>query len=135
MKDFTKLVRSVHPPLIMFFLSLILLLISHSYRLTNISFIFLGVSLIFLLDVKGRVNDFVYLKDKHESFFCERVLSKYAKSWCGRTVVRNIHPESSEYFYDLGYRWYHFLPDRAFSKASPFLSLSFWVNLFSGHRR
>jgi len=135
MKGISTLLKAVYPPFVCFLSSLLILFVFHFYENKPASFLFLGIALIFLLDVKGRVNDYVFLKDKSDDFFCDRVLDKYAKSWCGRTVVLGVYPEARSFFYSRGYRWFHLLPDRVLSTASPFLRFNFWKNLFSGHRR
>ena len=33
---------------------------------------------------------------------------------------------------DMGYRWYHFFPDRTFTRESPFFKLKFWRSLVGG---
>lgn len=128
--------KAVYPPLLCFCISLVLVLVSH-FTITNtfLSVGFLFLALIFIVDLKGRVNDYVHLIDKPAEYFTNRVLDRYGRSWCGRTVVTGTHPPAKVYFHAKGYRWYHILPDKTFSLASPFLRPSFWCNLFCGHRR
>ena len=51
-------------------------------------------------------------------------------SQCQRNACIAAEPAAKQYYYDLGYRWYHFLPDGTFTiKNNPYLSIKFYKEL------
>lgn len=119
-----KYLYAIHPPLGMAIVNIALI---------NVSAIFILTSFIFVLDTIGRTKDYLKLVRKGESYFTHEVIKLYGKSWCGRTLVKSVHPYAREYYHHLGYRWWNVFPDGMFSKRTPLLRKRFWVNLISGH--
>lgn len=131
-----KFLQAVWLPGSLAFLSsvLFLLCIALPWPYASIGCLVTGVSgTIFVLDLAGRMLDYDYLRDERlrarwrtrQTLLWER----YSKTRCSRNVMVAVDPRAKSYYYMLGYRWYHFFPDGAFSKSSPFMTLSFWRSL------
>lgn len=90
---------------------------------------------IFWLDFVGRAWDYDYLlslPDKKRRM----LFHIYAKTRCGRECMIAVDGDfARDYYYTLGYRWYHVLPDEALTRRSPFLKVTFWMGLATGHIR
>lgn len=90
-------------------------------------------ALVFAGDVVGRFRDYQYLCTSEKDSWA--LLAFYGRSRCGREVFIARYPSAREIYHEVGYRWYHILPDRALSRNSPFLNPRFWRNLILGQRR
>lgn len=89
--------------------------------------------IVFLADVYGRLQDYNDLRSL-SSQKRRMYLHLYAKTACGRQVMIAVEGKFARgYFRMLGYRPYHLLPDKTFSKHSPFIRLAFWMGLATGH--
>ena len=117
-----NIIRAIHIPLTIMLISL---------SLSIFSGLFLIISLIFLLDVMGRYQDYVKLTRIYESnpTVTKSLWNMFSYTRCSREVMIAVDPEAKNFYSLLGYKWYHFLPDNTFSKSSPFLDLKTVANL------
>jgi hypothetical protein len=103
----------------------------------------IGGVIILMLDITARLRDFRQVVGRLalDPALLNRHIVRYKPSWCQRTVLywaadEALGRESRAYvgrqFAEMGYRWYHFFPDRTFTRESPFLKLKFWRNLVGG---
>lgn len=120
-----NLAIALHPPILLFLLSLFAGLIIHP--------IFYLGSLIFIGDIRGRYKDYQVLKRKPRKYFRYDILVLFGRSWCGRQVVIASWPPAEEFYTLQGYKWYHVFPDEFFTTNTPLLKKKFWVNLITGH--
>jgi hypothetical protein len=95
---------------------------------------FVVLFVVFLFDTKGRYHDYLWLKRLE---YRKRVVlfGLFMRTACGREVMKAVEPDASFAYRDHGYRWYHILPDGAFTRNSPLLTSIFWRGLFSGYGR
>lgn len=96
------------------------------------AFCFVAV-IVFWFDAMGRQRDLKYLL-RISPKVRRHLYGRYAGTACGRQVMIAVEPRAYWAYHDAGYRWYHILPDQAFSRNSPFLKRNFWRQLFSGQR-
>ncbi len=93
-----------------------------------------------LADTFGRYQDYWYLMSQ---YFDEKegecnipvgIADYYGRSRCGRWLVGTCDSwyRDNEFWYDRGYRWWHFLP-RGFPAI--LLKRRFWHNLLKGHEK
>ncbi|SMC91707.1 hypothetical protein SAMN02746065_11513 [Desulfocicer vacuolatum DSM 3385] len=85
------------------------------------------------LDVFSRYQNYKKAKDLfHENGFKPRIANLYAASRCQRDAVKiaaqdlGLLREISSHYEQLGYRWYHILPDFLRSNPQIFLSRRYW---------
>ena len=117
------------------------------------SLVFIVATLLGMADVRARVRDYVTAKAQ---LGCCRIrgpiwtpsyyyvvdhkkvrafLYRYRTSRCQRNAAScaaydvGLGNLGREYFYELGYRWYHVLPDGTFSKKCPYFRITFYRNL------
>lgn len=99
--------------------------------------------LILLFDISARMRDFrrVVARLVLDPSLLNRHIVRYKPSWCQRTVLYWAAEEAlgregrayvARQFQLMGYRWYHFFPDRTFTRESPFLKAKFWRSLIGG---
>lgn len=119
-----KYIYAIHPPLVMTIVSL---------AMVRVSVIFLLTFILFTVDTYGRTKDFFRLKNKPASWYTQEIILLYGRSWCGRTLMKALHPNARSIYADAGYRWWHFLPDGSLRRNSPLLKINFWSNLAKGH--
>ncbi len=102
-----------------------------------------GGIIILIFDIAARMRDFRRVANRlqAEPDSLDRHILRYKPSWCQRTVVYWAAEEAlgregrsyvGEQFQSMGYRWYHFFPDRTFTRESPFLKPKFWRSLIGG---
>jgi hypothetical protein len=82
-----------------------------------------------LLDARGRYRDYKYLA--RFTWLPARIIEYYGRSYCGRHVVVTLFPVYGFYYRQVGYKWWHFLPD---DFPQSIMHRRFWRNLFSGQR-
>lgn len=98
---------------------------------------------ILIFDISARLKDYrrVATNLSYDPELLPRHISRYKRSWCQRTVLHwaafaALGHEGKRYvqgqFDSLGYRWFHFFPDKTFTRESPFLKLKFWRSLVGG---
>jgi hypothetical protein len=99
-----------------------------AWAVTAMSFIhwvFLIGTIILLIDAHARYKEYLGLRNKK---WCPRTARKLGKSWCGRGVALYIWPSRAKpFYYELGYRWWHILPDGA---PIVFFKWKFWLKVF-----
>lgn len=93
----------------------------------------LGLTLISLLDARSRLQDYKRAKDLfYENGFNPRIPRIFIHSRCQRDAVRTaardlgLADELDRYYHDLGYRWYHILPDFVFRRPAVIFSVRYW---------
>lgn len=94
-----------------------------------------GFSLPFFaaLDARSRYQNYKMAKDLfHRCGFQNRVARLFTLSRCQRDAARvaardlGHWKKLSDHYRALGYRWYHILPDFAFTRPSVFLTRKYW---------
>ena len=99
---------------------------------------------IFLVDVRGRARDYLIWRRRIKRDNSVRTGVRIQRNtWCGRTVLawaatsvsKEYGQEVRSEYHRMGYRWWHLTPDKAFTLASPFLTLRFWKQLVFGRAR
>ena len=99
--------------------------------------------LILIFDISARTKDFRRVVERLvlDPSALDRHILRYKPSWCQRTVLYWAANEAlggearmkvGRQYADMGYRWYHFFPDRTFTRESPFFKLKFWRSLVGG---
>ena len=99
--------------------------------------------LILVFDISARMRDYrrVVARLALDPSLLNRHVVRYKPSWCQRTVLywaadAALGREGRDYvgrqFAAMGYRWFHFFPDRTFTRDSPFLKVKFWRSLIGG---
>ena len=92
--------------------------------------IFFVGTLIMTLDIIARYRDYLWLRGH---VFSRGIAYQMRGSWCSRGVAECIWGRRArEFYHNLGYRWYHILPDGA---PKIFLNPKFWVHVFGLYRR
>lgn len=125
------MIRGTYPPLLLLIVTTALMVV------LPFGYVLLPLFVLLLFDYRGRRNDFKYLTEmRSEGLQLNRkMMDRYGRTWCGRTVFVTVFPSSQLYYYSRGYRWFHVLPDGVLTRNSPFLKKNFWINLVKGHRR
>lgn len=94
---------------------------------------------IFLVQADGwsRFQDYKRAKDQIFTYGCSsRILIQYSSSQCQRSACATAAQElgygeeAKNYYKNLGYRWYHFLPDFMMDDPFFFYKKSFWRRTF-----
>jgi len=94
---------------------------------------------IFLVIADGwsRYQDYKRAKDQLFTYGCNpRILNQFATSQCQRSAcIRaakelGYHKETVQHYNDLGYRWYHLLPDFMVNDPFFFYKKYFWRRTF-----
>lgn len=88
------------------------------------AFIDFLLGVIFLFDTGARYREYVILVNKGDPW-SGRDIRYFRSSYCRRWAARQAGMDN-EIFYQLGYRWWHILPD-GFPQC--FFKLGFWRNL------
>ncbi len=99
--------------------------------------------IISVVDITARIKDSRKVMDTLAAAptLLPRHISRYKRSWCQRTVLEwsaygALGAEARRYvaaqYSSMGYRFFHIFPDRAFSRDSPFLKVSFYRSLVGG---
>ncbi len=88
-------------------------------------------------DAYSRYQNYKQLKDHlFIHGFERRIVKPFVKSRCQRDAAfvaaeeLGMKKECRKYFYDLGYKWHHFLPDFLSTKPQTLICKSFWLNTF-----
>ncbi len=127
-----------------------LALLSSSLAVSSIPFFPLPLRLagvagvcILVFDIKARLSDFRRVAGvlRYDAALLPRHIARYKRSWCQRTVLHwaafsALGQSGRAYvrsqYGRMGYRWFHFFPDKTFTRESPFLKPSFWRSLIGG---
>jgi hypothetical protein len=99
--------------------------------------------IISIVDITARIKDSRKVMETLSAApsLLPRHISRYKRSWCQRTVLEwsaygALGEEARAYvsgqYASMGYRFYHIFPDRAFTRDSPFLKISFYRSLVGG---
>jgi hypothetical protein len=98
---------------------------------------FFNMSMLAQLDSFSRFQNYKQVKDQiFLNGFQLRILKPLAKSSCQReaAILAGIElgydKEIKNYFYKLGYRWYHIIPDFVFNDPLFFFTRLFWRTTF-----
>ena len=98
---------------------------------------FFNMSVLAQLDSFSRFQNYKQVKDQiFLNGYQERILKPLAKSSCQReaAILAGIElgydKEIKKYFYKLGYRWYHVIPDFVFNDPLFFFTRLFWRTTF-----
>ncbi|MEN8123927.1 MAG: hypothetical protein ABFR32_02270 [Bacteroidota bacterium] len=101
-------------------------------------FLFMGLSLFIIaeLDVRGRYQNYKQVKEKLYKYgYDERIIRLYMHSNCQRDAARvagkdlNHKRKINKYFYKIGYRWYHILPDAFVNNPFIIFRKQFWTKI------
>jgi len=89
------------------------------------------------LDARSRYQNYKQVKDiLFSKGFQPRIIKLYSKTRCQRCAALTAAEElgmakiCKNWFYDQGYRWYHFFPDFIFSNPRYLICKAFWSNTF-----
>lgn len=141
---FIRTGRTLH---FFFILSLISFLLSFKLLLNNpggiLSFYILPVIFFFslcittVLDGYNRYQNYKMVKDLlHQYGFRELIVTPFSKSSCQRDAASeaarqlDLTQNISNYFYRLGYRWYHIIPSVLVENPMTFFTKMYWVSTF-----
>lgn len=83
---------------------------------------------IYLMDIAKRGMEFSKLKHTKGN---RRIYKIYRGSYCQRSVVISLFPESREYYRELGYRFYNIFPDAWIEHPLGVFSWRWWASFFS----
>lgn len=72
------------------------------------------ISAFFAADAVGRLTDFFYINTiyKKNVHCVKSYWNLFSVTRCSREVMITVDQEAKEYYKLLGYRWYHFFPER-----------------------
>ncbi|MBO6725115.1 MAG: hypothetical protein JJ911_05570 [Rhizobiaceae bacterium] len=99
--------------------------------------------IILIFDISARMRDYRRVVGRLvlDPSALARHIVRYKPSWCQRTVLvwaanealgAEARADVGRQYADMGYRWYHFFPDRTFTRESPFFKVKFWRSLVGG---
>jgi len=98
---------------------------------------FLSICLTTELDAYSRYQNYKLIKDLlYEYGFRIIVLKPFSKSSCQRDAAieaarqLKIYSNVAQYFYILGYRWYHIIPSLLIENPLKILTKSYWISTF-----
>jgi hypothetical protein len=93
-----------------------------------------GLPLMAQLDARSRYQNYKLLRDQFYFYgFQPRIVRPFAPSRCQRDAVKVAASQvgyssiCNRYFYDLGYRWYHVLPDFVIKNPAFLFYKKFWL--------
>jgi hypothetical protein len=84
--------------------------------------LYIGVA-IYALDIVKRTREYFKLRRKTG---CTRIYDLYKGSYCQRSVIEVLFPESKKYYKSIGYSWYNILPDAWVSRPLGMFSFKWW---------
>ena len=89
------------------------------------------------LDVRSRFQNYKQVKDHFYQYgFQKRIVNPFAHSKCQRDAViaaaeeLGFAQECKKHFDQLGYKWYHVIPDMLVKRPTYLLHKMFWLNTF-----
>jgi hypothetical protein len=89
------------------------------------------------LDAYSRYQNYKMAKDLlHQYGFKNALMRVFSKSKCQREAVAEagkslgLNREVNNYFYKMGFRWYHILPDIIVKKPQTFFTKDYWLSTF-----
>lgn len=89
------------------------------------------------LDAYSRYQNYKMAKDLlHHYGFKKPLIRVFSKSKCQREAVAEagnclgFKKEVNDYFYSMGFRWYHILPHIIIKKPQTFFTKSYWLSTF-----
>jgi len=88
----------------------------------------LGVPVL-ILDIRARHIEYLKYRDLEWRFQYAYTLRR---SWCARGVAQSIWPDARKFYENLGYRWWHVLPD---GFPGCFLRIAFWRSVVGADLR
>lgn len=122
-----KKFRAVWFPSLFALLSLVVTLWIGLHGHEFLSIVGLLVFVFFVIDALNMYSAFMYLTQSTETRVVLRVIYKCRVSMCSRQVAIALYGKMAKLiFADMGYRYYHILPDKTFSGA--FFRKSFWTD-------
>lgn len=89
------------------------------------------------LDAYSRYQNYKMAKDLlHQYGFKKALMRVFSKSKCQREAVAEagnslgFKREVNDYFYKMGFRWYHILPNVIVNKPQTFFTKEYWLTTF-----
>lgn len=89
------------------------------------------------LDAYSRFQNYKMAKDLlHQYGFKKPLVKVFSKSKCQREAIAEagnclgFKKEVNDYFYSMGFRWYHILPHIIVKKPKTFFTKSYWLSTF-----
>lgn len=137
----TASILAVWPPIVLLCMNLTITMLPIFWVPVRIM---AGIGLIIsIVDITARIKDSRKVMETLSSApsLLPRHISRYKRSWCQRTVLEwsaygALGETARRYvagqYASMGYRFFHIFPDRAFTKDSPFLKMSFYRSLVGG---
>jgi len=129
--------------IILFYFGLqkIILAVNTSFDLIDYFYTYimlLGFTLPFFseFDAFGRYQNYKLIKDKLYNYgYDDRLLRPFINSKCQRDAILvassdlNCRDKAKEHFYNMGYRWYHILPDVFVKNPLVIFNKEFWLGI------
>ena len=94
-----------------------------------------GLGLVFFsqMDAKSRLQNYKQVKDlMHQNGFQPRIINLFSASRCQRDAIRvaaldlNMDQQLDAHYKNLGYSWFHILPDFIFTRPGLFFTCRYW---------
>jgi hypothetical protein len=89
------------------------------------------------LDAYSRYQNYKMAKDLlHQYGFKKPLIKVFSKSKCQREAIAEagnclgIKKEVNDFFYSMGFRWYHILPHIIIKKPQTFFTKAYWLSTF-----
>ncbi|HWS60455.1 MAG TPA: hypothetical protein VN182_05960 [Flavobacterium sp.] len=89
------------------------------------------------LDAYSRYQNYKMAKDLlHQYGFKKPLVRLFSKSKCQREAIAeaanclSLKKEVNDYFYSMGFRWYHILPHIILKKPQVFFTKEYWMSTF-----
>lgn len=106
------------------------LLLLESYFLSVFAYLF---SCLMALDASSRYQEFLTHARSRMRLNPIRVIKYFQSSFCSRQVAIAIYGDAARCWYiEHGYRWYHILPDKTFSRSPVLFTKQFWKRSLGG---
>lgn len=141
LRRLTASILAVWPPIVLLCMNLALTTLPFFWLPVRIA---AGIGLVIsVVDITARIRDTRKVMEtlRISPGLLPRHISRYKRSWCQRTVLEwsaygALGAEARRYvagqYAAMSYRFFHIFPDRAFTRDSPFLKVSFYRSLVGG---
>jgi hypothetical protein len=104
---------------------------------TLFTMFFFSLAITTQLDAYSRYQNYKQVKDLiHKNGFRGMIIKPFSGSRCQRDAVREMAHQLKiknlvrQYFYHLGYRWYHIIPTTLIRKPLLIFTRGYWITIF-----
>lgn len=112
-----QLLKAIWLPVTITLLSLIGVIFTKFWMIFGVA------AILFACDSIGRFADYIYLKTAYREKKHLLYWGLFSHTRCSRNVMIAIDPRSRDFYKVLGYKWYHFLPDKNYRLNKNWLTL------------